>query len=187
MILVLKTSPEQEAEINGLLAAQQDSSSPQFHSWLTPAEFGEEFGLANEDIEKIVAWLQSRGLRVDKVAQGRRTLEFSGETRQVEAAFRCELHRYEVNGEIHLANANAEISIPAGLAPAIEGVLSLHDFHSQPQHRVSTATPKFNTDPAGMRFRLTISRTSTMSRRFGRLSQMAPDRASQLSGARMSI
>jgi hypothetical protein len=55
MILVLKPSPEQEAEIDRLLSAQQDPSSPLFHSWLTPSEFGERFGLAIEDIDAITA------------------------------------------------------------------------------------------------------------------------------------
>src|SRR5215467_13752260 len=37
--LVFRRSETQEAELKGLLAAQQDASSSLFHRWLTPEEF----------------------------------------------------------------------------------------------------------------------------------------------------
>src|SRR5919197_6028433 len=40
-ILALKSSPEQEADLRGFLAQQQDRSSPHYHEWLTPRQFGE--------------------------------------------------------------------------------------------------------------------------------------------------
>ena len=44
MLLVLKRSPEQQAALENLLAQQQDKSSPNYHKWLTPEEFGSQFG-----------------------------------------------------------------------------------------------------------------------------------------------
>lgn len=40
MLLLLQRSSEQEASLQALLDAQQDKSSPHYHAWLTPQQFG---------------------------------------------------------------------------------------------------------------------------------------------------
>src|SRR5271154_482909 len=49
MLLVLQRSPEQEAALEKLMAEQQDKSSANYHHWLTPEQFGEQFGPADQD------------------------------------------------------------------------------------------------------------------------------------------
>jgi large repetitive protein len=131
MILVLGPAPEQDAALPAFLDSQQDKTSPNYHHWLSPEEFGEQFGPSPADLQQVVAWLQQVGFRVDAVAQSGRWIEFSGSTQQVETAFRTQMRRYQVNGTVHTANAT-EISIPAALAPVVLGVASLHDFFSRP-------------------------------------------------------
>ncbi|HLJ47739.1 MAG TPA: protease pro-enzyme activation domain-containing protein [Bryobacteraceae bacterium] len=143
MILVLKSSPDQEATLERLLLDQQDPSSPQYHQWLTPEEFGRQFGPAQEDIDTVVRWLQDHGFTVNSVAPGHRTIEFSGAVRQVEDAFQTEMHHYAVNGVRHLANAS-EIAIPDALADVVGGVASLNDFHKRPFHTVRPPVPEAN-------------------------------------------
>jgi len=143
MVLQLKSSPAQEAALEQLLVEQQDSSSPRYHAWLTPEQFGEEFGPAPQDIEAITNWLSAQGFQVTGVAAGRRTIEFSGFARQVESAFHTQINRYELNGRQHTANAT-DISIPAALAPVVSGVASLHDFGVRPQHHVIAPMADFS-------------------------------------------
>src|SRR5437762_8668261 len=50
-ILTLKGSPEQEADLEVFLAQQQDPSSPHYHEWLTPRQFGERFGASTADTD----------------------------------------------------------------------------------------------------------------------------------------
>src|ERR1035441_5274698 len=38
------------------LAEQQAASSPNYHRWLTPEEFGARFGLSDSDAGKVVEW-----------------------------------------------------------------------------------------------------------------------------------
>ena len=63
MLLVLKRSPEQDTALDKLMAEQQDQSSPNYHHWLTPEQFGEQFGPADQDIQTITSWLESQGFR----------------------------------------------------------------------------------------------------------------------------
>ena len=84
MLLLLRRSPEQEASLQQLLEDQQNTASANYHHWLTPEQFGARFGPAPEDIDKITGWLKSEGFRVDRVANGRGVVEFSGTAAQVE-------------------------------------------------------------------------------------------------------
>ena len=135
MLLVLKRSPEQEAALQQLLDAQQDRSSPQYHAWLTPDQFGQQFGPADQDIQAVVSWLTLHGFEVARVGKGRTAIEFSGTAGQVQEAFHTAIHQYLVNGEQHWANTS-DPQIPAALAPVVAGVNSLHDFAKRPAHHV---------------------------------------------------
>ena len=127
MLLVLKSSPDQVAALQTLLAQQTDKTSPNYHKWLTPQEFGQQFGVSDEDVQSITTWLESRGFQSIKVSNGRNVIEFSGNAGQVQAAFHTPIHYYEVKGVQHFANAT-DPAIPEALIPAVAGVLSLHNF-----------------------------------------------------------
>ncbi len=127
MQLVLKRSPEREAALEALMAQQQDKSSANYHKWLTPAEFGAEFGPSDQDIQTITSWLQSHGFQVGNVSKGRTLIEFSGTADQVQQAFHTPIHSFVVNGVHHWANVS-DPSIPTALTPVVAGVSSLHNF-----------------------------------------------------------
>ena len=133
MLLTLGHSDEQEAALKKLLDAQQDSTSASFHRWLTPVEFGQRFGAAEADVAKVVGWLKGQGFAVNHVGAGRTTIEFSGTAGQVAAAFRTEIHRFQVGGVMYQANV-ADPSVPAALSPVVRGVVSMHNFPRKPQH-----------------------------------------------------
>ena len=130
MLLVLKRSAEQESALRKLLDDQQDKHSPNYHQWLTPEQFGKQFGPTDVDIQTVTTWLQSHGFTVGST-KGRTVLEFSGSASQVKEAFHTTIHKYAVNGEQHWANASDPM-IPTALAPAVAGVLTLHNFLKKP-------------------------------------------------------
>lgn len=140
ILLQLQSSPEQEDALEQLLAEQQDISSPRYHAWLTPEEFGEQFGVARQDLDAVVAWLTSAGFQVTEIAPGRRTIEFGGTVGDVERAFHTEMHNFDVNGERHIANST-DLSIPEALARVVEGVSPLNDFRARPMHHMVQAAP----------------------------------------------
>ena len=130
-LLLLQRSPAQEAALRNLLDQQQSASSPGFHQWLTPQQFGQQFGPADADVQTVTGWLQSHGLQVNRVSAGRTVIEFSGNAGQVRDAFHTEIHRYVVNGQQRLANAT-DPQIPAALAPVVAGPVSLNNFPKRP-------------------------------------------------------
>jgi hypothetical protein len=150
MLLVLKRSPEQESALQKLLEDQQDKSSPRYRQWLTPEQFGQQFGLADSDIQKVTAWLQGHGFQNVQVSKGRTVIEFSGTAAQVEETLGTSIRKFAVNGEAHWANAS-DPKIPAALSAAVEGVFTLHNFYKRPQAKAAeeqiTATVKPGAGP----------------------------------------
>jgi hypothetical protein len=138
MALALKRSDEQEAALRQLLDQQQDKSSPNYHKWLTPDQFGKQFGPADTDIQAVTDWLTSRGFSNIKVSPGRTRVEFSGNIGQVQNAFQTQIHHYMADGKMHMANVS-DPQIPAALAPVVRGVAHLNDFRPRSQaHRLGT-------------------------------------------------
>ncbi|MGA2967518.1 MAG: S53 family peptidase, partial [Terriglobales bacterium] len=136
MLLQLQRSPEQERELRQLIDELHDPSSLNFHRWLSAREFGERFGLAKPDLDAIAHWIESHGLKVNVVYENGMIIDFSGTAGQVRDAFHTEIHQLDVKGVKHIANMS-DPRIPVALAPAITGVVSLHDFmpHAMRQPR----------------------------------------------------
>ncbi len=131
------------AGLDAFLAEQQTASSPNFHRWLTPEQFGDRFGLSKGDADKVRVWLESQGLKVHDVARGRLWITFSGNAAQVGRAFQTQIHRYNVNGTMHFANVSAP-RIPAAFQNAVSGVDGLHDFVPHPMHVAAQQQPGDN-------------------------------------------
>jgi subtilase family serine protease len=131
MLLLLQRSPDQQAALSNLMEEQLTKSSPNYHKWLAPEEFGKQFGPADEDIQAVTAWLGSHGFQGIKVGKGRTVVEFSGNVGQVRNAFHTEIHQLMVKGEQHAANVS-DPQIPAALTPVVAGVVSLHNFRKRP-------------------------------------------------------
>ncbi len=155
MRLVLSRSPEQEAALNQFMAQQVDKSSPNYHHWLTPEQFGKLYGPADSDIAAIVAWLQSHGLKIESVSTGRTNIAFSGTVSQVEEALHTSIHSFNDHGEQFLSNTT-DPSIPSALASVITGVAQLNTIRPKP-HNVPGSFGQF--DPASHRL-VPVSGTS---------------------------
>ena len=117
MLLVLQRSPQQETALRTLLDEQQIKASPNYHMWLTPEQFGEQFGPGpirypgGDGLARL-----RRASRWTRVAAGRTVIEFSGTAGALRQAYHTEMHKYLVNGEEHWANTS-DPQIPVALQP----------------------------------------------------------------------
>ena len=142
MRLVLSRSTEQQAALDQYLADLQDKSSPNYHKWLTPEQFGKLYGPADSDVSALVAWLQSHGFTLETVSLGRTSIAFSGTVSQVEEAFHTSIHSFTANENQFLSNTT-DPQIPAALAPVVKGVAHLNTIRPKPQS-VLGSQGKFN-------------------------------------------
>jgi subtilase family serine protease len=131
MLLQLRRPPELEQQYDEYLEALTQHNSANFHQWLTPAQVGETYGLTHSDLRRIEWWLRSHGIRVNFVYPNHVVMDISARSGELREAFRMSVHFLEVNGQRHYANVN-DPEIPEALAPAIVGIVSIHDFRPHP-------------------------------------------------------
>jgi len=127
MYLQLKRSPEQDLAAAQFVESLTDKASPNFHKWITAAEYGRRFGAAPDDIATVSGWLRSHGFTVNRVPANNMVIDFSGNAGQVRDALHTEIHDLEVAGKRYFANMT-DPQIPAALLPAVTGVVSLNNF-----------------------------------------------------------
>ena len=89
------------------LSDVQNPASPNFHKWLTPAQFGSTFGASTDDIATLSSWLQSQGFTVEKVSAAANLIQFSGNVAQAQKAFNTEIHSLSLDGVRHMANTTS--------------------------------------------------------------------------------
>ncbi len=145
IFLQLRRSPAQEQALENLIGDLQNPHSANYHKWLTADELGKNFGPSQQDIDTVVQWLSSHGLRVNGVHKSGLTIDISATAGQVREVFHTEIHKYNVNGRQHIANAS-DPQIPAALAPVVAGFVSLHDFMPKPLLRRPKANFSFSID-----------------------------------------
>jgi len=138
MILVLRPRAGASERLERLLQEQLDPASPNYHHWLTPDEYGRAFGIADEDLNAVLAWLQRNGFAIDEVARGRNWIDFSGTVAQVEATFRIQMRDFIAGARLHHANVR-DPEVPRALRDVVGGVVSLNDFSKRPRPRPSIA------------------------------------------------
>ncbi len=125
--LVLKRSASQEASLQQLIGEMHTPGDPNYHRWLTPAQFGQQFGPSDQDIATVESWLSAHGFQVNGVMPGKQVIDFTGSVAQLRDAFQTQIRKYAVKSVTHFAAAS-DPQIPAALAPVVGGFVSLNDF-----------------------------------------------------------
>lgn len=153
--MMFKTTAAQQADLNDLLRSQQDPASANYHRWISPEEFASRFGASENDRNKVVSWLRSRGFAINEIGRNGRSVTFTGSASQIESVFHTAIHRYEVNGETFYANA-VEPSVPAAMADLVLGFRALNNFRLRPRPSKrsvnATVTPQFTSNITGSHF-----------------------------------
>ena len=151
MSIVFNRSAAQQADLDALIAAQQNPASPLFHQWLTPDQFAARFGMAQTDLDQVENWLLQQGFSVDSVARSRNMIRFSGTVGQVNRAFSTAIDYYNVDGAQHFA-PSTNLTIPAALAPVVLAVRNLDSFRPKAQmvvNKTAQARPAFTSATSG--------------------------------------
>jgi len=148
MTLYFSRTQAQEADLQKLLAAQQNPSSPQYHQWLTPDQFAVRYGLSDADIAKVRSWLEQQGFSIDYVGRGKGMIRFSGSVGQAEKAFSTELHSYTVGGVKHFA-PSTPLSVPSAIAGVVQAVRNLDDFRPKSHLVLSKTKGRAKAEQAG--------------------------------------
>ncbi len=128
ILLLLQPESSKKAALESLLKAQQTPGNVQFHQWITPAQFAEQFGPGAKNAAVVAAWLQTQGFAVAPLPQSRGWVEFSGTVAQVQTAFQT--HVAPVAGtrsrdSLPRCQITGKAVFPSAIAPFVRGLISL--------------------------------------------------------------
>jgi subtilase family serine protease len=141
MNLVIGLPWRNAAELTNLLHNLYDPHSPQFHHYLNPQQFAEQFGPATNEYETLAAFLETHGLAVTHRHPNRMLLDVSGPVAAVEQVLRIHLlaYRHPVEARDFFA-PDAEPSLDAPVR--ILDISGLDNYASRASYvRVDTNSP----------------------------------------------
>ncbi len=130
--VVLRRDAATQGAFEALLQAQQTPGSALYHHWLTPAQLGSMFGVAQADLQAVESWLESQGLTVTRVEPNGVLVDVTGSVAAVGNAFGTDFAQFNVGRETRLS-ATQEPSVPQALEAVIAGVHGLTQSSLHPQ------------------------------------------------------
>ena len=127
VLLLLRRTPQQSADLQKLLLEQQTPGTALYHHWLTPAAFGLRFGAPAAAQAAVESWLEQQGFGNVRVRPGGSVVSFDATAGAIATAFQTEIHRYQARSGERWGNHSPAI-IPGRLQSLIAGVVALNNF-----------------------------------------------------------
>jgi len=121
----------------------QDRSSPNFHKFLTSAQFTAAYGPTADQVNPVVAFLTQHGIKGITVSPNHTRIHFTASTAVVESTFGVAINDYKLDGTTFYA-ASTDPSVPAGLG--VKAVFGLDDGVQWHAHNIQNLHPL----PAGL-------------------------------------
>jgi hypothetical protein len=115
------------AAISNLLQQLYDPHSPNYHHYLTPQQFTEQFGPAEQDYEAVAQFARTNGLTIVRTWDNRTILDVSGKVSDIERAFHVRMLTYQHPKEARRFYApDVEPTVDASLP--ISGICGLNNY-----------------------------------------------------------
>ena len=118
MHVTVALRPSDPAGLVRFARAVSDPASPQYHDYLTPAQFGGRFGASAAELRAVEASLRAHGLRPGPVPAGRLSIPVSASAGAVERAFSLRLDRVRLARAIMAYAARRSLS-PVSVAHSL--------------------------------------------------------------------
>lgn len=113
-----------EAQLDAVISAASDPTSPMSGHFLTPRQFRDSFAPTVAEQQRIIGALQSAGFTVTRTYPNRTIIDVAGRASDVERYFKTEIHRVRQT-DVGVRYANAR---PAYLPPQLRGVFNIGGF-----------------------------------------------------------
>ena len=129
-----------------LATAMATPGNPNYHKFLTPAQYQQRFGPTDATVRTVSAYLRAAGLKVTGIGAGNRYISIKGRVAAAQRAFGTRIDRYRHHGQLVQAPTTA-LTVPASLASY---VLTVSGLDTTP-HMVTPASKPQVSQPAGYR------------------------------------
>jgi kumamolisin len=163
--LVISLSVRDQAALKTLIAQQNDPGSSRFQKYVTPAEFGDQFGPSVADYQRVLDWAAGAGLEVTRQEPSRMSLSVRGRIADIERAFGTSLRTFE-DGRGRFRAPDASFRRPDAIGDVFSSVIGLDDsqlWHTHYQALPPPANPEAGATgsraPADLRAQYQVDQT----------------------------
>lgn len=136
--LVLGLTPPKLAEEEAFLKQLQDPKSPNFHKYLTAAQWNARFAPSVADEQKVADWAETNGLKVTGRFPNRLVIDVDATSENVEKAFAVKMNSYQLAGRTEISNDRDPV-MPAQVAGILHSVSGLNTIQQLRTPRGGTA------------------------------------------------
>lgn len=112
-------------QLNTLLQNLYDPSSPQYHQYLTVAQFTQEFGPTADEQQAVINYLTQQGFRVTQTYPNRLLVDFSGPESLAERVFGVHINSYQGPDGRHFFANSSNPTLPTYIARDITSLTGL--------------------------------------------------------------
>lgn len=121
------------AELSAYLAALSNPASPQYHEYMTQAQFDRTFGGSTSVYDSALAYFESFGVTGVVTYADQASIAFYATPAQIAGIFHAPLGEYKTGAGAYYALASAP-RLPAPLASYVVGVVGLSDYSQYTIH-----------------------------------------------------
>jgi subtilase family serine protease len=129
-----------QSQLDALLARQQDPSSGDYHRWLSPQQFRQQFAPDSREVRNVSSWLTGQSFDLIEVPQNHLFVTASGTVAQVEHSFNVNEALYQV-GDQTVRAPDANPTIPGSLASSVTAITGLDSAYALAEPRTKTPAP----------------------------------------------
>ncbi len=120
---------------------------PAARTYLSREDYAADLGASPEDLAAVEAYARSQGLVVVDASPARRSVFVSGTAAAYGKAFGAQIAQYEHDGGTYRGRTGA-LTVPAALAPLVEGVFGIDDRPvAMPHFQLRLPPPSFGIAP----------------------------------------
>src|SRR5258708_32000501 len=112
--------------LEGLAQAVSNPGSSSYGSYLTPAQFRQQFAPSQAQAGAVQSWLRSQGFTIEYTPQNNHYVSAERTVAHAAAAFAITFGMYSIQG-LPLNSPSGDVSIPDTLAGVVSGVIGLDD------------------------------------------------------------
>ena len=147
--LAIGLASRDEQGLDTFIQSLSDPANPNYRHYLTPEQFTERFGPAEQDYQTLINYIQASGLNVTRQHSNRVVLDVEGAVADIERAFQVTMRTYQHPDEARSFYApDVEPSLPLGVSALhIAGLDNYALPH--PKHRQNPLTPDGTSPRAG--------------------------------------
>ena len=122
-------------DIDSFLSALYDPQSPQYHHYLTPDQFTQQFAPTDNQVQQVTNYLQGQGLTITNIAPNNLIIDAAGSIGQVQQSFHIQMNTYRLGNHTFVAN-NIAPSLPTSISSLISSISGLdNSTHYQPLYQ----------------------------------------------------